>query len=39
MEWIDQDELVEVTPSSVRVRKKILQCNLRPKRDVGGANE
>jgi GTP-binding protein len=36
MEWIDSDELVEVTPDAVRVRKKILQCNLRPKRDVGG---
>jgi GTP-binding protein len=36
MEWIDQDELVEVTPNFVRVRKKILPCNLRPKRDVGG---
>jgi GTP-binding protein len=36
MEWIDQDELVEVTPNFIRVRKKLLQCNLRPKRDVGG---
>jgi GTP-binding protein len=32
MEWIDADELVEVTPDAVRVRKQILQCNLRPKR-------
>lgn len=33
MEWIDQDELVEVTPTSVRVRKKILQCSRRPRRE------
>ncbi|HTQ44661.1 MAG TPA: translational GTPase TypA [Polyangiaceae bacterium] len=32
MEWIDADELVEVTPEAVRVRKGILQINLRPRR-------
>jgi GTP-binding protein len=32
MEWIDADELVEVTPEAVRVRKQILACNLRPRR-------
>jgi GTP-binding protein len=32
MEWIDADELVEVTPEAVRVRKQILQTNLRPRR-------
>jgi GTP-binding protein len=32
MEWIDADELVEVTPDAVRVRKQILGCNLRPRR-------
>jgi GTP-binding protein len=32
MEWIDADELVEVTPDAVRVRKQILQVNLRPRR-------
>ncbi|MDB4944949.1 MAG: GTP-binding protein TypA/BipA [Labilithrix sp.] len=32
MEWIDADELVEVTPDAIRVRKQILQCNRRPKR-------
>ena len=32
MEWIDADELVEVTPDAVRVRKQILQCNRRPRR-------
>jgi GTP-binding protein len=35
MEWIDQDELVEVTPDAIRVRKKILECNRRPKRNTG----
>ena len=32
MEWIDGDELVEVTPDAVRVRKRILACNLRGRR-------
>jgi GTP-binding protein len=32
IEFIDEDELVEVTPQSIRLRKKILACNLRPKR-------
>jgi GTP-binding protein len=32
MEWIDADELVEVTPGGVRVRKQILAINLRPRR-------
>jgi GTP-binding protein len=32
MEWIDQDELVEVTPDAIRARKKILECSRRPKR-------
>jgi GTP-binding protein len=32
MEWIDADELVEVTPEAIRVRKQILQCNKRPRR-------
>ncbi len=32
MEWIDADELVEVTPEFVRVRKQILSINKRPKR-------
>ncbi len=41
MEWIDADELVEVTPDAVRVRKQILSCNRRPRRseaieDAGG---
>jgi GTP-binding protein len=32
MEWIDGDELVEITPDALRIRKKILECNRRPKR-------
>jgi GTP-binding protein len=32
MEWIDNDELVEVTPDAVRVRKKVLECNRRERR-------
>lgn len=31
LEWIDSDELVEVTPSVIRLRKKILPANQRPK--------
>jgi len=31
IEFIQEDELVEVTPSSVRMRKKILESNKRPK--------
>ena len=33
MEWIDGDELVEVTPDAVRVRKKVLACNRRDRRE------
>ena len=32
MEWIDRDELVEVTPGAVRVRKTILSASFRPAR-------
>jgi len=31
IEWIREDELAEVTPKSIRVRKRVLQANLRPK--------
>jgi len=31
IEFINDDELVEVTPSSIRLRKKILTSNMRPK--------
>jgi GTP-binding protein len=32
IEFINDDELVEVTPKSIRVRKRILAQNMRPKR-------
>ena len=34
IEFIADDELVEVTPKSLRLRKKILQANRRPKRNA-----
>jgi GTP-binding protein len=33
LEFIDRDELIEVTPDAVRVRKQVLDCNRRPRRD------
>jgi len=32
LEWINTDELVEVTPKGIRVRKRVLAANMRPKR-------
>ena len=32
LEWIDGDELAEVTPTAVRVRKRTLAANRRPRR-------
>ena len=32
IEFINDDELVEVTPKSIRLRKKILAANQRPRR-------
>ena len=32
IEFINDDELVEVTPKSIRLRKRILAGNMRPKR-------
>jgi len=32
IEFINDDELVEVTPQSIRLRKKVLAANMRPKR-------
>jgi GTP-binding protein len=32
MEWIDADELVEVTPDAIRVRKRVLAGNIRGRR-------
>jgi GTP-binding protein len=29
LEWMEDDELLEVTPQSLRLRKRILQANLR----------
>jgi GTP-binding protein len=34
IEFINDDELVEVTPKSIRLRKKILEANHRPKKEV-----
>jgi len=34
IEFINDDELVEITPASVRLRKKILAANRRPRRDA-----
>ena len=31
IEWIRDDEMVEVTPDMIRIRKRILQANKRPK--------
>ncbi len=33
VEWINDDELVEVTPKSLRLRKRVLQANQRPRKD------
>lgn len=33
LQWISDDELVEVTPSFIRIRKKVLAANQRPKRE------
>jgi GTP-binding protein len=30
LEWLADDELVEVTPQSIRLRKKVLPANMRP---------
>jgi GTP-binding protein len=34
LELIDRDELMEVTPDGIRLRKRILECNRRPRRDA-----
>ena len=31
LEWLRDDELLEVTPQSLRLRKRVLQSNLRPR--------
>jgi len=32
LEFINDDELVEVTPTAIRLRKRVLAANMRPKR-------
>jgi GTP-binding protein len=32
LEFINEEELVEITPRSIRLRKRILQANRRPRR-------
>ncbi len=34
IEFINDDELVEVTPNSIRLRKRVLASNMRPRRDA-----
>jgi len=36
LEFISDDELVEVTPQTIRLRKRVLPANLRPKREKPG---
>ncbi len=36
IEFIKEDELVEITPQSVRMRKKVLEANKRPKAQKSG---
>ena len=33
IEFINDDELVEITPKSIRLRKRVLAANQRPKRE------
>ena len=35
LEWIDEEELVEVTPKSVRLRNRVLRTALRNKHRIG----
>jgi GTP-binding protein len=37
LEFIADDELVEVTPQSIRLRKRVLASNLRPKKKEASA--
>ena len=32
LEFIADDELIEVTPNAIRLRKRVLQANMRPKK-------
>ena len=33
LEFINDDELVEVTPESIRLRKRVLAANMRPRKE------
>ena len=33
IEFINDDELVEVTPKSIRLRKRVLAQNIRPRKE------
>ena len=35
LEWIDEEELVELTPKTVRIRNRILKTGLRSKHRAG----
>ncbi|MBL8135850.1 MAG: translational GTPase TypA [Acidobacteria bacterium] len=37
IEFINDDELVEITPKNIRLRKKVLAANMRPKKQDDGA--
>jgi len=39
IEFINDDELVEVTPKSIRLRKRVLQANMRPKQRAADAED
>jgi GTP-binding protein len=39
LEFIDRDELVEISPEAIRVRKRILNCSKRPRRDEAVKSE
>ena len=35
IEFINDDELVEITPKAIRLRKRVLASNMRPKKSDG----
>jgi predicted membrane GTPase involved in stress response len=39
LEWIDEEELVEVTPASVRMRNRVLKTTLRNKHRAAATQE
>jgi len=39
LEFINDDELVEVTPTAIRLRKRVLAANMRPKRKASESDE